>query len=140
MNFEKVSFASAPERIAAEKYDCIWIAFGPRPGPAPLQSKALQWLDWKLQGQISRFLLESGAGTGEVTFLPTMKKLSAPYLALHSDSKLNWEAFVKNCEGLKLRSVLYFFEDSTKLREVEQHFKQQKIQAYPESVALGSDL
>jgi hypothetical protein len=138
MRVEKVSFAQTPEKITTSAYDCIWIAFESRANPAPLSSPALQWLDWKLRGQISRFLVDK-AGDEQVTFLPTMRKLSVPFLALQPGGKVAWEQFQKNCEGLKLKNVLFFCEDPESMGELEKGIKGRSFESFPETVVLGSD-
>lgn len=138
MQITKVDFNESPEKILEEKFDCIWISFGPESRKGPLQKPALQWLDWKLQGQISRFLMESEEKGRPVTFVPTMNKLPAPYLALHAEGKIDWSLFAKNCEGLQLSRLLYFCEDESKMPEVERQIKDHKFPTHPQVVALGS--
>ena len=137
MQIIKMAFQDRPEKILEEKFDCIWIAFSPQSRRGPLQSPALQWLDWKLRGQISRFLWDSQEKSKPLTFVPTMNKLPAPYLALHAEGKVDWDLFVRNCEGLKLSRLLYFCEDESKMSDVERQIKDRKM-ACLDVVAIGS--
>lgn len=141
MKVEKFVFAETPEKIVLERFDCIWISFEPREIPDVLRSSALQWLDWKLQGQISRFLLAEG--NESTTVVPTMRKIPTPYLVLEKGSSTNWTVFARNCEGMKLSRVLYFCEQRTKVTEVktevENAVRENGFSRYPESIMLGSD-
>ena len=137
MQIERLLFHEQPEKIAQEKFDCIWISFASRDVPSALKSPALQWLDWKLQGQISRFLLDEKNEL--TTVLPTMRKVPTPYLVLEKYRPTNWTVFAQNCEGLKASRVLYFCEESTHLGEMERAVRAHSFSHYPESIMLGSD-
>jgi len=138
MELERIGFQDNPERITQEKYDCIWVLLEDRKTPSPLKSAALQCLDWKLQGQISRFLKEGGAE--HTTFIPTMRKVSTPYLAIETSGKADMEGFLKNCEGLQLKQVLCFVESRDQISDVEKFFKKASREGFPQVVFLGSDV
>lgn len=135
MVVERVSFGTSPEKITSASYDCVWIHLAPRKAPRPLKSPALQWLDWKLSGQITR-VVATGKTAGGTTFLPTMKRLTVPYLAIQSVGKHDWDAFFKNCEGMKLKRVLLFCEDAEELEKLERELRSRKTEAFPEALAL----
>jgi hypothetical protein len=147
MNIEHLRFADRPERITEERFDCIWIRLSPREAASPLESQALQWLDWKLLGQISRYLLKREAdGTpakdGRVTFIPTMRRLPTPYLAIEGGLPLDADAIRKSCAGLGVRRLLYFCEESAKVAAIESSLGAMKHGSgptFPESIVLGSD-
>jgi len=137
MELERVVFQENPERIAQEPYDCIWVILEARKSPSPLKSAALQCLDWKLQGQLSRYLKEGGAeGT---TFIPTMHKVSTPYLAVDSSGAPKWDAFSKNCQGQQWKQVLCFVESKELSGEIEKQMKKASRDGFPQTVFLGSD-
>ena len=141
MQIERVLFAEQPEKIAQERYDCIWIAFAPRDVPHAIGSSALQWLDWKLQGQLSRFLLDES--NDSTTVVPTMRKIPSPYLVLERHPPTNWTSFARNCEGMKLSRVLYFCEEAAQVMKVEIEMESavrgNSFSHYPQSIMLGSD-
>ena len=135
MNVEKTSFAENPQAIASPDYDCVWIHLGKRSDRA-LTHPALQWLDWTLQGQISRYLAD-GTSKKVVTFLPTMGRIGVTYLALDPESSTDWDGFFKNCEGLKLKRVLYVSEDAGKGGDIEKSIKGRGAAGFPEALVLG---
>jgi len=139
MQIERVRWDGQPERITRENFDCLWIAFGSRAEPSPPKGRVLQWVDWKLQGQLSRYLIDRKGGGDGLTFIPTMKKISTPYLALQRCGAFDWETFRKSCEGLKIRRVLYFCEDDSMMAEVEKTFRAHEASESPQSVSLGSE-
>lgn len=107
-----LDFAADPKHITEAPYDAIWICLKDRAAPAPLESRALQWLDWKLQGQISRLILDGKPTDGEPVFVPTMRKVSAQFLVV--TAKPGAEKMRSACTGLGLKRVLVFFEDFEK--------------------------
>src|SRR5437870_4889614 len=110
MNIEKVSYAGNPERVTEEPYDCIWVRLSDRKHPSPLTSQVLQWVDWRLQGALSRFILNTPEGS-RTTFLPTMKRLSSPLVAMDPPGEVNWESFTANCKGMGISKVLVLCEE-----------------------------
>lgn len=138
MTLEKLQYGAQPEKITQERYDCIWVALAPRKVPSPLESQALQWVDWKLQGQISRFLL-SEKNALELTFVPTMKRLPSPYLALQGGSAVSWESVGSAARGLRLQRLLFFCEDPSSVPAVETLFRSHASEPILDSLILGSD-
>ena len=135
MTLAKATYAGEPERIVKERVDCIWITLSPRETPSPLRSQALQWIDWKLQGQISRYLLDQKTpGLGTATFVPTMKRLPTPYIVL--SDRLDAQELARGCEGLKLKQVLVFCEDSSQVAELEKRLSGANI---PAEITVGTD-
>jgi hypothetical protein len=138
MKVERISYLDDPEKIATETFDCLWISFHGRELVRPLSSKALQWVDWRLQGVLSRFIVEEKFLGGKITFVPTMHRLPTPYVAL--ESVPDWTLFQANCEGLKFKHVLYFCEDGKMVSRAEKELSGQKHFNFPETVTLGSEL
>ncbi len=136
MTIEKVSYAGNPERVTDEAFDCVWVQFNPRKTPTPLVSPVLQWVDWRLQGSLSRFVLE-GKGAKVTTFLPTQKRLGTPLVALEPPGELDWKGFSENCRGMGIKRVLILCEGAEDLAAVEKDLR--KSDAGLESVVLGSD-
>lgn len=141
MKFEKRSYATNPDNVTNEVFDCVWVALKPRAGAneEPLSSAVLQRIDWELQGQISRWLTASHGSKSEVTYIPTMRKLRAGYLALQPAGKLDWDAFEKGCQGLAAKQVLLLCEDPEDLPELEKQLRSRKFDQFPENVVLGVD-
>lgn len=138
MKIEKVDFSGAPDRLTGDAYDCVWVRLAPREEPGPFSSPALQWLDWQMQGKLSE-LLASGEKRKETTFFPTMRKLPVPYVAVDQPGSADWQSFLKNCQGMQLKRVLYFCEESGRVGEFEKELKRFSSEKLPEVVAFGSD-
>lgn len=137
MDFERIAFGETPEKITQEKYDCIWVLLDERKKASPLKSAALQCLDWKLQGQISRILKDGGAKS--TTFIPTMHKVSTPYIAIETSGEVDWESFSQNCIGQQWRQVLCFVESKEQVSDLEKRLKKSSQEGFPQMVFLGSD-
>jgi len=136
MNVERLSFADEPEKITSTPIDCLWVLLAEREAPRPLSSKALQWIDWRLHGMISRYLLRAPAGDPQTTFVPTMKKLGFPMVAIEPDSA-DWKSFQRNCEGMKLKDVLVFCEDESRIAAIEKELRKQSVSEFPQRVIFG---
>lgn len=94
-------------------YPCVWVSFLGRDKPSPLEAPFLAWLDWELQGVLSRYLLGEGWNANTTTFVPTMHKLPFPYLALEPNRAPDWESAVRNCEGQGWKQVLLVTESKS---------------------------
>lgn len=139
MNIEHVTFNDSPEKIVESRFDCIWIQLEAREAPRPLTSPSLQWLDWKLQGQISRVIVKPTSESAVPTFIPTMKRIAVPYLAIVASGSHDWPDFLKSCRGLKLSRVLYFCEEPGRLLDAERELRQHASEGFPEAISFASD-
>ncbi len=137
MTIEKVSYAGSPERVTEENFDCVWVQFAPRKTPTPLVSPVLQWVDWRLQGRLSRFLLE-GKRSKHTTFLPTQKRIGSPMVALEPPGDLDWKGFSENCRGMGIKRVLILCEGADEVAALEKEVRRQSDSGL-ETVVLGSD-
>ena len=137
MTIEKVSYAGAPERVTEEAFDCVWVQFEDRKKPTPPSSQVIQWVDWRLQGQISRFLLQDRGGKA-TTFVPTRQRIGAPIVALEPPGELNWKTFAQNCAGMGMKRILILCEDPAALSEIEKEVRRQSESGL-DTVVLGSD-
>jgi hypothetical protein len=138
MKIEKVDFTETPDQLVAESYDCLWVRLAPRDKPAPLASAALQWLDWQLQGKLSE-MVASGEKRKETTFFATMRKLPVPFVAVDGGGAADWERFLHNCRGMKLKRVLYFCEDAERAADYEKQLREFRAEDFPEIVAFGAE-
>jgi len=124
------------ETLTEQKVDCLWMSFLGRKDESPLANAALQWIDWKLQGVVSRFIV-SGSYRGKgTTFVPTMRRLSVPYVALESNKTPDWEAFVRNCEGLRWEHVFFLCEDADSQAQLAKELKAIPVEDHPRRVTL----
>jgi hypothetical protein len=164
MHIERLSFSDTPEQITVQTADCLWILLSERESPRPLQSAALQWVDWRLHGLISRFLLlanhlyhderglkfgsfQPGAGQqlrekpGDplTTFVPTMNKLAYPLVAIDGAGRTDWKNFHRNCEGMQMKEVIFFCEESSRLTSLEKEFRKQSNAEFPQHVMFGHE-
>jgi hypothetical protein len=120
--------------------DCFWVAFSDRRRPVPLKSGALQFVDWKLHGTLSDYILKGSSRQTMTTFVPTMGKLPFPYLALEPKGAPDWDQFIKNCEGQRWKHLTLFCEDVDLARDLQtQLFKKDFGSEYPERLTLAAD-
>lgn len=129
---------SVTQSMLDSGWDCIWVAFRPRREPEPAQDRVLQYLDWKLNGLISRFLLDKGYKRKATTFVPVLQASFVPYLALEGEKHFDVQSFLRSCEGLKLKKVLLYCEDSTQSDAVASSLKNAAHPGFPECVTIGS--
>jgi hypothetical protein len=136
MQIEKISYAGNPERITEEVFDCIWVCFLSRKSPSPLSSQVLQWMDWKMQGALSRYLLSEPFK--KTTFIPTSKRLRSPLIALEPVGEMDWKSFATNCTGMKLGKVLVLAEGGLANLDGEKELRKVPLPEM-EQVVLGTD-
>lgn len=136
MHVVKQSFADRPEDIASEAYDLVWIRCPDLGADTPAKSESVQWLDWKLQGQIHRWSLQKTRG---LTYLPTFGKVASPMLSLDAHSQFSLEGLEKACAGLKVKQVLVFCKDASEVNHIEKEVRHHKFGAPLERVVVGSD-
>jgi len=140
MQIERISFADEPEKITRHSADCLWVLLAEREAPRPLASPVLQWVDWRLRGQISRLLLRGTAkGEPATTFVPTMKRVAFPFVAIESADGADWKAFQRNCEGMRMKEVLVVCEDPARLAALEKEFRKLAVSEYPQRVMFGQE-
>jgi hypothetical protein len=137
MHIERVSFADSPQDITTQSADCLWVLLSERQAPRPRGSPALQWVDWRLQGLISRFLMREKPGDPLTTFVPTMKKLAYPFVAIDGASRTDWKSFHRNCEGMHLKRILFFCEEDSRIGALEKEFRKQSSAEFPQHVMFG---
>jgi len=125
-----------PQNLAQSGYDGIWVELKDRPSPSPLEGKTLQWLDWKLQGQLSRWILEAKREADAPVFVPTMRKLPAQYVVLVR--KADPKKLKESCDGLGLKKVLLICEDPDRSATLGKEF-QAKGGKWPQLADLGRE-
>jgi hypothetical protein len=138
MQIEKVSYAGNPERVTDEAFDCVWVRFGERKEPSPILSQVLQWVDWRLQGQLSRFLLYNNSDKRRTTFVPTSNRLQSPLVALDPPGDVDWVTFTSNCSGMGFKRLLILCEQASDVPALEKELRRH-IPTGVEKVTLGSD-
>lgn len=136
MNFEGIDFRQDPEEVCKKPFDCIWIWFKTRRNPTPLENPLLQWIDWRMQGVLSQYVMDSGATRDKTTFFPSMNKIASSYVALEP-SQARWEHILRNCEGLKFHHVLFITEDEARGEQIRQHLTKHKQHDFPQVVSVA---
>jgi len=130
VEFEILSFEKTPESLIDTRFDCIWLNLAGYVSSIGIEKPTLQWIDWKLRGQISRSLI-SGGTQGEVPlFLPSQGRLKTPYVALWTHDEVLPEILKRNCEGQRWQSLLYFCTTNSLWEKVNL--------AFENSVAIGA--
>jgi hypothetical protein len=102
-----------------------------------VSSAVLQWLDWKLQGVLSRYILEGRVKKGPVTFIPSRQRLNSPIVAVEAADEVDWGSFSANCKGMRLKRVLVLCEEGTGVAALEKQLRRQSETGL-EHVVLGS--
>jgi hypothetical protein len=131
---EVLDFTTDPKSIAQGAYDGIWVELKERRSPSPLEARTLQWLDWKLQGQLSRLLLDESRLSDEPMFVPTMRKLPAQYIVLVR--KVDLKRLRESCKGLGLKKVLLFCEEPSRQAALRKELDA-KPGEWPQSLDFG---
>ncbi len=134
LDLSALDFSEGPDSLARNGYDGIWVELQDRPSPSPLRGRVLQWLDWKLQGQLSRWILAANAADQLPVFIPTMRKVPPQYVVLVRRFDLG--SLRQNCEGLSLKKILLVCEDPSRAVAVRKEI-QGKPGAWPQWIDLG---
>jgi len=117
-------------------FECLWVSLASRAVPSPISHMFLNWVDWKLAGVISRFILDDPKTSSQTVFVPTMKKLPVPYVAIGS-SQEDWNRFLHSCEGLKVNRVLYLCENPMDRDSVVKALTKISRHKHPEHIAVA---
>jgi hypothetical protein len=138
MALKKINLKDNPLHLIKEEYDCVWLWFLERKKAIPIQSKAIQQIDWLMNNQISHFILnEKFRNKNQTTFIPTMNKISSNFLAIEPNGPFNWQKFQKNCEGVFLKKILFFCEDKKLVDELEDEIVKNKVKS--NHITIGYD-
>ena len=86
---------------------------------------------------MSRFLLQPKQTDAGTTFVPTMKKLGFPFVALDEAGHADWKHFQRNCEGMRMQDILLVCEDDSRLAALEKEFRKQSVTEFPQRVMFG---
>jgi hypothetical protein len=138
MQVVKQSFADCPEQVVFEPFDLVWIRCHGMQADAPFTSHALQWIDWNLQGQITRWWHQKPSARMS-TFIPTFQKTGSPMIALDVTGELSVPAMVEACRGLNAKQVLVLCRDAAEVGAVEKEVRHHKTAGFPERIVVGSD-
>ncbi|MCB0403307.1 MAG: hypothetical protein KDD51_00880 [Bdellovibrionales bacterium] len=141
MKAELVSLDKGPEVILESEADCLWLWISPRSAPIPPSGIALQRIDWKLQGLISRYLFDFGYGASRhTTFLPSMKRLRIPYVAIDCQKTFDIDRFFGNVEGLQLERVFCLCETEEQVEYFKKAVSKLKAGKHLKKVFVAADL
>lgn len=128
MDLTHLSFDEDPKSVTEMAFDCLWVRFS---GTETL-SPAMQWVDWKLGGQLARAL-----GTTKRTFIPSMRKILIPYVAVEPESQSSVEAFLDACGGMRFENVLICAGAGA--RQFASQLAKVKGREFPRKVTLVSE-
>ncbi|MCB0416116.1 MAG: hypothetical protein KDD39_00605 [Bdellovibrionales bacterium] len=141
MKAEVVSLEKGPEVVLDSEADCVWLWIAPRSTPEPLEGIAFQRIDWELQGLLSRYLFEFGQGNSQhTTFLPSMKRLDIPYVAIDCQKNFDIDGFFSNVEGLQLERVFCLCETDEQVDFLKKAFSKLKVGKHLKKILVASDL
>lgn len=137
VKIEHLNYSDDPAEITTTTFDCIWVVLKDRKDDSPIVSPLIQWLDWKLRGQITKLLMEGNQITKTVVF-PTVDLIDTPYVCLHHKSPTLWKDFSTNCTGQKWKSVLVVNEQGDDVKSLESELQAGVKSAFPEQVFIVS--
>lgn len=123
----ELTLEESTKKIVEYSFDCVWI-YLPVSKTDKMQSELLQVIDWKLGGFISR-LLQDGKTENQTTFIPSMKRIPSPLVALDLRDSFEIENFRTNLEGLKPKSVCCIAEDEKDLQKIKKQVEKLKLTA-----------
>ena len=140
MQFHVIPKNESPENnpeLLLSEYDCVWVSFLGQEKPEPLKNRLLQWLDWRLQGVISRYLLEESFSQEKTTFVPTLAKHKLNYLVLDPDRLTPADEFARQCTGLQAKKVLLVCENSEAADRLKKELTSKKLSEFSAEVYLS---
>lgn len=141
MRAEIVTLAEGPEAVLDSGADCLWLWISPRSAPGPLAGVTMQKIDWDLQGLLSRYLFDQGYGSARhTTFLPSMKRLKIPYVAIDCQKSFDMERFLGNVEGLQLQTVFCLCETTEQVEFFKKAVSKLKTGAFLKKIMVGLDV
>lgn len=134
---ETEPLAADPKRVIEAPYDCLWIVLKDRRKPFPLEGEPLQWVDWKLRGQISRLLVDGHLKQKGVTYLPTFGKVPTPLIAIDTHGADLASSIESTAKGMKLKNLLCYFEDEAAFSEGGKDLKRLEGLEFPSHLVLA---
>ena len=115
--------------------ECIWVVLpSTREKARPLSHPMLQSVDWKMQGVISRHLLDPQFRT--TTYVATCGRLPSRFLVLTHRDHFSAAQFFNQCEGLRVKSVTLLFENAADRPFLESALKPFQSKDCPEKVFI----
>jgi len=131
MVVDHVDLEVLPSSLTQEPYDCVWLLLSQKKRDKVFNSKALQYIDWKMRGFVSHFVLGERR---ETTFVPTIGKMATPWLAM-TVGEWSWDYFFSSCQGMKFKKVFCLLEDSS--GSFEKKAEAFVSEAYPEHLLFA---
>ncbi len=128
MDIAHVSLDQDPKSVTEMPYDCLWV----RHADGQTLSPAMQWVDWKLGGQLARALTQA-----KRTFIPSMRKLSIPFVAVEPETLGSVDAFLDTCGGMKFENVLIYAGHGA--RQFATQLAKAKGREFPRKVTLATE-
>ncbi len=139
MVFGNLNLTSDAGKLGSERFDCIWVLVGEEARHDPLERPVLQWLDWKMKGQIARLLKDASVTGDRPIFIPTLMRLPTEYVALEIGDDMDAPYFLRNCVGMKFQEVVCLTADSKRTKQIERQIQQMPQGEFPEKVWFGVD-
>jgi hypothetical protein len=139
MKIERTKLTPESWLTQVAETDCFWVSFKSREAARAIESPTFQFIDWRLQGLVSKFLMQNLSKTQTTTFVPVKTTLPFSFLALEPSSTPDWPRLEKNCEGQQWRNVFLFFEDVDAIAGAEKELKRAELGKFPALIHLASD-
>ncbi len=98
--------------VKAGQWDALWVLISERKSPRPLVSQTLRDLDWRLQGLLSRYLLNPiSEGDSRLTYIPVEHRLGIRFLVIDSAKNLSKKNLDAVAKGIGAKKILIWPED-----------------------------
>ncbi len=130
---------TAPQDLREQDVACVWVWLEPRPSATPIQTQAIQHVDWWLQGALSRYLKDPRVKEDQTTFIPTRGRLKAPWVAVECGEEFATERLFQNAAGMKLENVIAVCESPEKAATLKKLLQKEKHQTFPEALTILAD-
>ena len=134
MELERADHQTPSEFLIEQRFDAIFAVMSEK--ARPFENPAIEALDWKTGGTLTSLRLKQQLDPVNDTVLATMSRVPTPYIIVQRADALDLKRFIKNCEGMKLKTVLFVAEGGLTLDQAEKKLRGEKV-AYPEKIVFG---
>ena len=133
----------APEfPVQTGEWDAIWVLLGERTEGRPLESAVLRDLDWRLQGLISRYVLNPVSADLPLTYVPIESRAGIRFLVIDSGKAFSKKALESVSNGIQAKKILVWPENaalSTWLEKQCHTLDKAKTDSELQEIAWGED-
>ncbi len=104
------------------QWDAVWVLLSERKSPRPLESEVLRDLDWRLQGVLSRYLINFAEGDTGLTYVPIEARVGIRFLVIDSGRNLSRKSLDSVSRGINAKKILVWAEDAQGAKWLEKQW------------------